>query len=79
MPRPDRAGVWSSCDLSPAEVPVDLLTPLAFAGGTLVLAALAAGFVDRAPLSFPMVFLGLGLVLGDGATGRCRWTSRHRC
>lgn len=48
---------------------MDLLTPLGFAGGALVLAALAAGFVDRAPLSFPMLFLGLGLVLGDGVTG----------
>lgn len=48
---------------------MELLVPLGFAGGALVLAALAAGFVDRAPLSFPMLFLGLGLVLGDGATG----------
>lgn len=35
----------------------------------LLLAALAAGLVERAPLSFPMIFLGLGLVLGDGVTG----------
>ena len=48
---------------------MDLLVPLGFAGGVLVLAALAAGFVDRAPLSFPLLFLGLGLVLGEGATG----------
>lgn len=48
---------------------MELLAPLGVAGGALVLAALAASFVDRAPLSFPMLFLGLGLVLGDGATG----------
>jgi sodium/hydrogen antiporter len=48
---------------------VDLLLPLGFAGAVLVIAALAAGFVDRAPLSFPALFLALGLVLGDGATG----------
>jgi sodium/hydrogen antiporter len=48
---------------------VDLLLPLGSAGAVLVLAALAAGFVERAPLSFPALFLTLGLVLGDGAFG----------
>lgn len=48
---------------------MDLLAPLALAGGALVLAALAAGYVDRAPLSFPILFLALGLALGDGGTG----------
>ncbi|HWE61219.1 MAG TPA: cation:proton antiporter [Chloroflexota bacterium] len=32
-------------------------------------AALTSGIVDRAPLSYPMVFLSLGLVLGGGALG----------
>jgi NhaP-type Na+/H+ or K+/H+ antiporter len=32
-------------------------------------AALTSGFVDRAPLSFPMIFLVLGLILGGGALG----------
>ena len=32
-------------------------------------AALASGIVDRAPLSYPMLFLVLGLVLGSGALG----------
>ncbi|MDB5057200.1 MAG: hypothetical protein JWO59_672 [Chloroflexi bacterium] len=32
-------------------------------------AALTSGIVDRAPLSYPMVFLLLGLVLGGGAFG----------
>ena len=33
--------------------------------GVLVVSALAAGLVERAPLSFPMLFLGLGFLLGD--------------
>lgn len=32
-------------------------------------AALVSGVVDRAPLSFPMLFLGLGLLLGGGGVG----------
>src|SRR5207245_2315001 len=32
-------------------------------------AALASGIVDRAPLSYPMLFLVLRLVLGSGALG----------
>lgn len=41
-----------------------------FAVGAAVLAvsALLAGVIDRLPLSFPMIFLTLGLVLGGGAT-----------
>jgi sodium/hydrogen antiporter len=35
----------------------------------LLLSALASGLVERAPLSFPMIFLGLGLVLGGGGLG----------
>lgn len=31
--------------------------------------ALVSGVVDRAPLSFPMLFLGLGLLLGGGGLG----------
>jgi sodium/hydrogen antiporter len=42
----------------------DLLTFLALAAIVLVLAGLTEGFVSRAPLSFPMVFLGLGVLLG---------------
>lgn len=40
--------------------------PLGFAGAMLVLAALAAGYVDRAPLSFPVLFLGLGWCWATG-------------
>jgi NhaP-type Na+/H+ or K+/H+ antiporter len=39
-------------------------------------AALTSGIVDRAPLSFPMVFLILGLVLGGGALGVVTVSSR---
>ncbi|HEY3170376.1 MAG TPA: cation:proton antiporter, partial [Thermoanaerobaculia bacterium] len=42
----------------------DLLTFLALAAFVLVLAGLTEGFVSRAPLSFPIIFLGLGVVLG---------------
>ncbi|HJZ45708.1 MAG TPA: cation:proton antiporter [Roseiflexaceae bacterium] len=35
----------------------------------LLFSALASGLVERAPLSFPMIFLGLGLVLGGGGLG----------
>jgi NhaP-type Na+/H+ or K+/H+ antiporter len=43
----------------------DLLTLLALAAAVLVVAGLTEGFVARAPLSFPMIFLGLGYFLGD--------------
>jgi NhaP-type Na+/H+ or K+/H+ antiporter len=35
----------------------------------LTVSALGAGLIERAPISFPMIFLGLGLLLGDGVTG----------
>ncbi len=35
----------------------------------LTVSALVAGLVKRGPLSFPMLFLGLGLALGPGALG----------
>ena len=34
-----------------------------------MISALLAGVIDRAPVSFPMIFLTLGLVLGRGTTG----------
>ena len=42
----------------------DLHTLLALAAFVLVFAGLSEGFVTRAPLSFPMIFLGLGFFLG---------------
>ena len=41
----------------------------AVAAAVLTISALLAGFVARAPLSFPIIFLALGLVLGVGTTG----------
>ena len=41
----------------------------AVAAAVLAISALLAGIVARAPLSFPVVFLALGLVLGEGTTG----------
>jgi NhaP-type Na+/H+ and K+/H+ antiporter len=37
--------------------------------GVLVVSALAAGLVERAPLSLPMLFLGLGFVVGNRGLG----------
>ena len=46
-----------------------LLTAFALFGAVLVLAPLASGVVQRAPISFPIIFLGLGILLGDRAFG----------
>lgn len=35
----------------------------------LTVSALASGIVERAPLSFPLIFLGLGFLLGEGGLG----------
>ena len=42
----------------------ELLTILGLAACVLLLAGLSEGFVSRAPLSFPMIFLGFGYLLG---------------
>ncbi len=42
----------------------DLLTILGLAAFVLIFAGLSEGIVSRAPLSFPMIFLGLGFLLG---------------
>lgn len=43
----------------------------------LTAAALASGVVDRAPLSLPIIFLGLGFVLGPGALGIVQLTPHN--
>ncbi len=43
----------------------DLLTFLGLAAFVLLIAGLSEGFVSRAPLSFPMLFLGFGFLLGS--------------
>ena len=47
----------------------DLLTAFALIAVVLTVSALASGAVERAPLSFPMIFLGLGFVLGPLGLG----------
>jgi sodium/hydrogen antiporter len=48
---------------------LELETAFGLIAGILVVSALAAGLVERAPLSFPMLFLGLGFLLGDRGLG----------
>jgi NhaP-type Na+/H+ or K+/H+ antiporter len=47
----------------------DLLTAFALVGIVLVVSALTSSLVERAPLSFPIVFLGLGFLLGERGLG----------
>ena len=35
----------------------------------LTVSALVSGLIERAPLSFPMIFLGLGLLMGEHGLG----------
>jgi NhaP-type Na+/H+ or K+/H+ antiporter len=53
----------------PEELWLELDTAFGLIAGVLVVSALAAGLVERAPLSFPMLFLGLGFLLGDRGLG----------
>ena len=47
----------------------DLLTIFALIAAVLTIAGLASGLVERAPLSFPIVFLNLGFLLGEHGLG----------
>ena len=47
----------------------DLVLGMALIAVVLMVSALASGLIERAPLSFPMIFLGLGLLLGAGGLG----------
>ncbi|MDP9371357.1 MAG: cation:proton antiporter [Chloroflexota bacterium] len=47
----------------------DLLTAFALIAIVLLVSALASGVVERAPLSFPIIFLGLGVLLGERGLG----------
>ncbi|MGQ0678210.1 MAG: cation:proton antiporter domain-containing protein [Actinomycetota bacterium] len=44
---------------------MDLISGFGLIGVILVVSALVAGLVDRGPISFPMIFLGLGLLAGQ--------------
>ena len=47
----------------------DLLLGFAIIAVVLTVAPLLSGLVERSPLSFPLLFLGLGFVLGDRGFG----------
>ena len=47
----------------------DLVLAFGLVATVLTGTALASGLVERSPLSFPLIFLALGLVLGGGGTG----------
>ena len=48
----------------------ELLPAMGVIAIVLTVAALVSGLVDRAPISFPMIFLGLGFLLGPAGL---RW------
>jgi len=52
----------------------DVLTLFALVGVVLTVSALTSGLVERAPLSFPILFLGLGFILGERGLGLIRIT-----
>src|SRR5688572_39599 len=47
----------------------DLNLAFLLISAALVSSALVSGFVRRGPISFPIIFLGLGLLLGADSTG----------
>jgi len=47
----------------------DFLLGFGLVALVLTLTGLISGVVERSPLSFPLIFLGIGLALGDGALG----------
>lgn len=47
----------------------DFLTLFALIGVVLTVSALTSGLVERAPISFPILFLGLGFILGERGIG----------
>lgn len=50
----------------------ELVLGFALMAVVLLVSALASGVVERAPLSFPMIFLGLGFLVGEGGLGIIR-------
>lgn len=47
----------------------DFLLGFALVGLVLTVTALISGIVERSPVSFPLIFLSFGLILGDGVLG----------
>jgi sodium/hydrogen antiporter len=50
----------------------DIILVFGLIAAVLVVSALASPLVERAPLSFPMIFLGLGVILGPQGVGLIR-------
>ncbi len=47
----------------------DILLAFGLVAVILVVTALASGAVERSPLTFPLLFLGLGFLLGERGAG----------
>ena len=47
----------------------DLVLVFALIATLLIVATLVSGLVDRSPLTFPLIFLGLGFGLGEQGLG----------
>ncbi|MFN8590400.1 MAG: cation:proton antiporter [Thermomicrobiales bacterium] len=47
----------------------DLLIPFVLVGAVLMLSGLVSGLVRQAPISVPIIFLGIGFALGEGGLG----------
>jgi NhaP-type Na+/H+ or K+/H+ antiporter len=47
----------------------NLLTALAVLAVVLTLSALVSGLIERAPISYPLVFLGIGVLIGEHGLG----------
>ena len=47
----------------------DAVVVFGVVGAVLTISALASGIIERSPLSFPLMFLALGLALGSGGLG----------
>src|SRR5262245_49856354 len=47
----------------------DAITTFGLVAVVLIVAALGSGLVERAPISFPMIFLGIGLLLSGPGLG----------
>src|SRR5688500_4832141 len=47
----------------------DLLSALALLAVVLTVSALLSGLIERAPISFPIVFLGIGVLVGEQGFG----------
>lgn len=55
----------------------DLVSGFALLAIVLLVSALASGVVERAPLSFPMIFLSIGFALGGGGLGVLQIDARN--